>query len=92
MRKFITKTIYISLPIIVIAIIMEILLRNIPNDYLFKKKYLDEYSSEIETLILGSSHSLYGFNPEYFTSKTFQVLDWSPVGDHFCPLYLPQTR
>jgi hypothetical protein len=73
MRKFITKTIYISLPIIVIAIIMEILLRNMPNDYLFKKKYLDEYSSEIETLILGSSHSLYGFNPEYFTSKTFNA-------------------
>ncbi|WP_157814093.1 hypothetical protein [Olleya sp. Bg11-27] len=52
---------------------MEIFLRNIPNDYLFKKKYLDEHSSEIETLILGSSHSLYGFNPEYFTSKTFNA-------------------
>lgn len=52
---------------------MEILLRNIPNDYLLKKKYLDECSPEIETLILGSSHSLYGFNPEYFTSKTFNA-------------------
>ena len=73
MRKFIAKTTYISIPIIVIAVIMEILLRNIPNDYSNKKKYLDDHSSQIETLILGSSHSLYGFNPEYFTSRTFNA-------------------
>ena len=52
---------------------MEILLRNIPNDYEFKKEYLDKYSPEIETLILGSSHSFYGFNPVYFTNKTFNA-------------------
>lgn len=52
---------------------MEILLRNTPNDYLFKKQYLDKHSSEIETLILGSSHSFYGFNPEYFSSNTFNA-------------------
>ncbi len=68
MKRFVIKTIYISLPILVVAILMEILLRNTPNDYLFKKQYLDKHSSEIETLILGSSHSFYGFNPEYFVS------------------------
>lgn len=52
---------------------MEILLRNIPNDYEFKKEYLDKNSPEIETLILGSSHSFYGFNPVYFTNKTFNA-------------------
>lgn len=52
---------------------MEILLRNTPNDYLFKKQYLDKHSSEIETLILGSSHSFYGINPEYFSSNTFNA-------------------
>jgi len=73
MRRFITKIIIISLPIMVVALLMEILLRNTPNDYLFKKEYLDKNSSEIETLILGSSHSFYGFNPTYFTSKTFNA-------------------
>lgn len=52
---------------------MEILLRNTPNDYLYKKQYLDRHSSEIETLILGSSHSFYGFNPEYFSSNTYNA-------------------
>ncbi|MDB4710838.1 hypothetical protein OAF16_03815 [Flavobacteriales bacterium] len=52
---------------------MELLLRNIPNDYEFKKEYLDKNASEIETMILGSSHSFYGFNPVYFTTKTFNA-------------------
>lgn len=52
---------------------MEILLRNIPNDYKLKRDYLDKNSPEIETLILGSSHSFYGFNPIYFTTKTFNA-------------------
>lgn len=73
MKRFVIKTIYISLPILVVAILMEILLRNIPNDYLFKKQYLDKHSSDIETLILGSSHSFYGINPVYFSSKTFNA-------------------
>jgi len=73
MKRFVIKTIYISLPILVVAILMEILLRNTPNDYLFKKQYLDKHSSEIEILILGSSHSFYGFNPEYFSSNTFNA-------------------
>src|SRR5690554_2313910 len=73
MKRFVIKTIYISLPILVVAILMEILLRNTPNDYLFKKQYLDKHSSEIDTLILGSSHSFYGFNPEYFSSNTFNA-------------------
>lgn len=73
MKRFIIKTIYLSLPILVSAIVMEILLRNIPNDYSFKKKYLDKHSDEIETLILGSSHSFYGLNPEFFSSKAFNA-------------------
>jgi hypothetical protein len=73
MKKFIIKTIFISLPILFSVLFMEILLRNIPNDYEFKKEYLDKNASEIETMILGSSHSFYGFNPVYFTTKTFNA-------------------
>jgi hypothetical protein len=73
MKRFITKTIFISLPIIILAILMEVLLRNIPNEYLFKKKYLNDHSNDIETLILGSSHSFYGLNPVFFSSKTFNA-------------------
>jgi hypothetical protein len=82
MRRFIRKTAYISLPILVVAIFMEILLRNTPNDYLFKKQYLDEHSAEIETLVLGSSHSFSGINPEFFTSKAFNASHVSQTIDY----------
>lgn len=73
MRKFIIKTTFFLLPIFVVALSMEILLRKTPNDYLYKKEYLDKHSNEIETLILGSSHSFYGFNPDFFNSKAFNA-------------------
>lgn len=73
MKSFIKKSIFISLPLVVLLIFMEFLLRNIPNDYTYKKSYLDQHASEIETLILGSSHAYYGLNPIYFTNSTFNV-------------------
>ena len=82
MRKFLTKIIFISLPLIIAAVLMEVLLRNIPNDYLLKKEYLDKHSSEIETLILGSSHTFYGLNPVYFSKNTFNESHISQTLDY----------
>ncbi len=52
---------------------MEALLRNIPNDYQKKRAYLETNAHEIETLILGNSHSLAGLDPSYFDTKTFNA-------------------
>ncbi len=52
---------------------MEILLRNIPNDYRNKKEYLDRHSNEIEKLFLGSSHTYYGINPTYIEGIAFNA-------------------
>jgi hypothetical protein len=73
MKDFILKTIYISLPILIFGLFLEISLRNLPNDFKIKKNYLDTNAPHIETLILGSSHSFYGLNPDYFSSKTFNA-------------------
>jgi hypothetical protein len=59
------------LPIVLVAFICEVALQAIPNDYKLKRRYLDKNALQIETLILGSSHALYGINPEYFATKTF---------------------
>ena len=71
MSKFIKKVLIFSTPIIIFIILMEVLLREIPNDYSYKKNYLDTHSSEIETLFLGSSHTYYGVNPEFIKSNSF---------------------
>ncbi len=52
---------------------MEYALRQIPNDYSYKREYLDANSNKINTLILGDSHSFYGLDPIYFTTNTFNA-------------------
>jgi hypothetical protein len=60
---------------------MEFFLRQIPNEYTYKKEYLDNHSNEIQTLILGSSHSYFGIDPIYFSQNTFNVAHVSQTLD-----------
>jgi hypothetical protein len=71
MKKFLKEFGFLTLPLLLAACFLEVLIQNIPNDYSLKKGYFDKNASQIETLILGSSHSFYGLNPTFFSSKTF---------------------
>ena len=51
----------------------ELLLRKIPNDYRYKRTYLDSNSNKIKVLFLGNSHFYYGINPEFITSTAFNA-------------------
>lgn len=73
MKKFLFHVSKIIIPIVLFFLVLEIAIRNIPNDYQLKKEYLDKNAAEINTLILGSSHTFYGINPEYFSKKTFNA-------------------
>ncbi len=73
MRKFLFHLSKIILPISFFFLVLEIAIRKIPNDYQLKKEYLDQNATEINTLILGSSHTFYGLNPDYFSKKTFNA-------------------
>ena len=73
MKRFIIKTFLLVSPIIVICIFIEYSLRKIPNNYTYKKNYLDNHSSEIQMLIFGSSYSYFGINPEYISQNAFNV-------------------
>ena len=59
---------------------MEVLLVNIPNDYSFKKEYLDKNSSDIETIIFGPSHTFNSLIPEHLEGHAFNVaIDSQPL-------------
>lgn len=73
MNKFIKKTLLFCVPLLIFMLIMELLLRNIPNDYSYKKNYLDQHSNEIEILLLGSSHAYRAINPEFIHSNSFNA-------------------
>jgi hypothetical protein len=73
MKKFILNIFVFFLPLIIQGITMEFLLRQIPNDYEYKKKYLDKNSNLIEVLFLGDSHAFFGLNPVYCTTASFNA-------------------
>jgi len=60
-----------AIPIFFAMFFYERVLREIPNNYSYKKEYLDKNASQVEILFLGSSHIFFGINPKYMTRKTF---------------------
>ncbi|MBN1968893.1 MAG: hypothetical protein JXR48_17255 [Candidatus Delongbacteria bacterium] len=73
MRKFLNRVFLFLIPLFLIIVGVEVLLRFIPNEFELKKKFLDFHSNEVEVLILGHSHSYYGLNPVYFEKYTFNA-------------------
>lgn len=74
MKRFIIKiALSIILPLLIMFITGEIILRSIPNDYSYKNNFLEKNSSSIKILTLGSSHTFSGINPKYFSSKAFNA-------------------
>lgn len=73
MKKFIHKTIFFLLPIVIFFLLMEHLLRSIPNDYNYKMEYLNNNSNNITKLFLGDSHTYYGINPDFISGNSFNA-------------------
>jgi hypothetical protein len=73
MKKFLTYTIAFLLPIVILGVTLEVLLRRIPNDYQLKRSYLDHNASKVQTLVLGNSHAFYGINPKYLRTNSFNA-------------------
>ncbi len=73
MKQFLKYVVIFGAPILVCAIALEVIVRHIPNDYSYKKQYMDEHADSLEVLIMGSSHGLYCVNPAYFDGFTFNT-------------------
>ena len=71
MKDFIKWSFLFFCPILIGMISFECFLRNIPNDYSFKKNSLDLKSNETEVLFSGSSLIYYAINPEYIKRNAF---------------------
>lgn len=51
----------------------------VPNPYQFKHDRLSDNSSDISTLILGSSHTFYGISPKWMNDSTFNLANISQI-------------
>lgn len=69
MKKFFHIFLIFCLPVLALSVTLELLLRNIPNGYELKSDYLKTNKKSIKTLLVGSSHILYGINPKFLKEK-----------------------
>ncbi|MEI6312433.1 MAG: hypothetical protein WCP57_09250 [Bacteroidota bacterium] len=73
MKKLMLKLALLLVPLLLILASLEYFSRQIPNDYKLKNQYILKNGSQIQTLILGNSHTMYGLNPSYFSSNTYNL-------------------
>ena len=69
MKKFIYIIGKFLIPILLLFLVLELYLRNMESTIKRKATYHKENIGQLETLILGSSHSQNGINPKLLTSK-----------------------
>jgi hypothetical protein len=80
-KAFLIKIILFLLPVFVSLFFFELYLRNIPNDYKFKREQLLNNAEDLEVLILGSSHALADINPSFLSKKSFNLANSSQTLD-----------
>ena len=73
MQKSLYRLLLFLVPILIAWGGLEYFYRAVPNNYTVKRDYLQNHADEIEVLLFGSSHYLYGLNPDYFSKHTFNL-------------------
>lgn len=68
MKRFIRKILIYTLPIVFIAIGLELYVESIPNSYTYKRNYMEQHAAEIQTLVLGSSYAYDGIDAKMLDS------------------------
>lgn len=78
MKRFLRKIVLFALPVLIVAVVMELLAEAIPNSYTYKRDYIEQHGAQIETLILGSSNAYDGLNPSVLP-KAFNLANSSQM-------------
>lgn len=73
MKSFLKKLLIYFSPLVALTILLELAVRSVPTSYSIKSEFLSAHGDKIEHLVLGSSHSYKGINPEWSTKPTFNA-------------------
>ncbi len=73
MKQFIKRLIIFLLLPFTIFCSVEIMFQMLPNDYKLKRDYIQKNKDKIENLILGSSHTFKGIDPQYLSPNSFNL-------------------
>ena len=82
MRRFCLRSALFLTPLIVILGTLEFYVRSLPSSYCQKELWMEEHADEIEVLLLGNSHGLFGLRPEAFPKKTYNLCNVSQIFEY----------
>lgn len=77
MKRFLIQVTIFSLIIAGFLAAGEYAIRQMPNPYKYKHRWMQQNAGSVETLILGSSHTYYGINPAMLPGKAFSLANVS---------------
>lgn len=73
MKRFIKQILIFILFSLIIAIVIEYVVRSAPNPYKYKISLIEEQKKDVQLLVLGSSTTYNGINPAFFNKKTLNM-------------------
>ena len=73
MKKFIHNITIIGIILLLINIAIEFLLFLRPNEYSYKRAYVEEHINDIRCLLLGNSHIAYALKPNLLGNDVFNM-------------------
>lgn len=73
MRLFIKNIVAFSTLVLILLISAEVYVENIPNPARDKHIWMTEHADEVETIILGSSHTYYGIRPDLLGNNAYSL-------------------
>jgi hypothetical protein len=77
MKRFLKYCTLFIIPLAVVLASLEYALRQVPNPYKYKYEWMQNNAAEVETIVLGSSHTFYGIRPEYLDGNSFNLANVS---------------
>lgn len=82
MRKFCLRTVCFLIPVALLLMGLEVYVRSLPNSYKQKYQWMEQHADEVEVLLLGNSHGLFGLRPEVFLRKTYNLCNVSQIFEY----------
>ncbi|MBQ0158537.1 MAG: hypothetical protein KBS47_05995, partial [Bacteroidales bacterium] len=73
MRHFLLRLLSFALPVAMLIAAGEAYVRRLPNPARDKHTWMQRHSPEVETLVLGSSHTFYGIDPSRLGEHAYSL-------------------
>ncbi len=95
MKRLIYKLMLFLLPLALLVLFMENGLAGIPNSYSVKKKNLERELSDVQLILVGSSHAYFDIDPDLLSCKAYNMANVSQslyYDTEIVRKYLPEMK